>query len=316
MSQKTRLLCVGDTHLGRAETSDGKKGSHGQWAYIFAFEAAISIAIYRDADAIVHTGDIFETQRPSSTIVSIARRQLARLREAGIQFCYVPGDHDEETGRHQRHPRASRYEDVLQKIQLPRTPGIDDFMSEYQTFNLGRTPHMVAHNCALYGIPSSQRTEKEYRQGITPIQSDTSNQDGIFNIINAHAGISPGWKRARHDIPSVLGELPNRMSIDVLICGHLHRPEVREYPTDSCPLFINPGSPVRINGATNRNYQPQVTLLEFPNGRSKSTAGCIERERIDVPVTQSGCARLAEKAREALFETRQNRQDVTAAEPA
>ncbi len=48
-------------------------------------------------DAVVHSGDLFDDRKPPIKAIVEARRGVRRLRETGIPFYYVTGNHDQPT---------------------------------------------------------------------------------------------------------------------------------------------------------------------------------------------------------------------------
>ena len=59
-----------------------------------AFRRTIDAALAERVHAVLLAGDLFDSHRPPARVVDLARRELARLREAGIPVLAVPGTHD------------------------------------------------------------------------------------------------------------------------------------------------------------------------------------------------------------------------------
>ncbi len=91
MARETiQVLHFTDTHLG-----------HRQYGLIErendiyeVFREAVEVAVRERVDAVIHTGDFFDTTRPPPQSYKAALRGLALLREKGIPFIAIPGDHD------------------------------------------------------------------------------------------------------------------------------------------------------------------------------------------------------------------------------
>jgi len=95
----TRLLVLGDTHVGYRHRSPSDKSV---WAKSVnaseVFIRCLERARELDVDAVVHAGDVFDhgnTQGDRNAV----RQAISRTVGAGIPFYYVFGNHDNEKGR-------------------------------------------------------------------------------------------------------------------------------------------------------------------------------------------------------------------------
>ncbi|MCS7108421.1 MAG: DNA repair exonuclease [Sulfolobales archaeon] len=86
------LLHVSDTHLGSNKPS---KTRERELDFYEVFDEVIDIAIREGVDAIIHCGDLFDDPKPSPQAYFYAFKSLRRLREAGIDFLVVAGQHDQ-----------------------------------------------------------------------------------------------------------------------------------------------------------------------------------------------------------------------------
>ena len=93
-TDSTRILLVGDTHLGRRKHP--KTGA--EIDPLNAFAAAIQYGVNRDVAAVVHVGDIFHDSATPSQAILARQEVFDPLREAGIPFYYVKGNHGFEDG--------------------------------------------------------------------------------------------------------------------------------------------------------------------------------------------------------------------------
>jgi DNA repair exonuclease SbcCD nuclease subunit len=86
----TTIAHISDTHLGnRQYGSDTRRED-----FIDAFEAAVAAAIDAEADAIIHTGDLFHRRTPPLPEVNECIRILRRAADAEIPFHAIVGNHD------------------------------------------------------------------------------------------------------------------------------------------------------------------------------------------------------------------------------
>lgn len=86
----TRLLHMSDTHIGYKQYHLSER----EHDFRNAFESIINDAIDKDVDGVVHAGDLFHRSRPSVRSLSFVIDNLKRLRDAGIGFYVIAGNHD------------------------------------------------------------------------------------------------------------------------------------------------------------------------------------------------------------------------------
>ena len=79
---RTRILHISDTHLGKRQYGSDIRRED----FANAFEQAIEVAVDRDVDAVIHTGDLFDDPVPSLPTVMRAADALKPLEEHGIPF--------------------------------------------------------------------------------------------------------------------------------------------------------------------------------------------------------------------------------------
>lgn len=84
------LLHTADTHLGYRQYHRPEREAD----FRDAFYQVIGEAVNREVDAVVHAGDLFNSSRPGIDALSDALEGLKRLREAGIPFLSIVGNHD------------------------------------------------------------------------------------------------------------------------------------------------------------------------------------------------------------------------------
>lgn len=85
-----RFVHFTDTHLGKSEEHLKER----ELDFHKAFEQVIDYAIEKKVDFVIHTGDIFDTARPSTDTLVFVVNQLLRLKEAEIPLFVTAGSHD------------------------------------------------------------------------------------------------------------------------------------------------------------------------------------------------------------------------------
>ena len=91
-----RIAHVSDTHLGfstygRLDEATGL--NQREVDFYRAFEQCVDKIIEAKVDAVVHSGDLFDSVRPSNRAISFALDQFARLSKAGIPVVVIAGNH-------------------------------------------------------------------------------------------------------------------------------------------------------------------------------------------------------------------------------
>jgi DNA repair exonuclease SbcCD nuclease subunit len=86
------LLHVSDTHLGASKPG---KLRERELDFYEAFNEVVDIALRERVDAVVHAGDFFDEARPTPQAYLFAYRALKKLRDHGVEFLVVAGQHDQ-----------------------------------------------------------------------------------------------------------------------------------------------------------------------------------------------------------------------------
>ncbi len=90
-----RIAFLSDTHLGNSFSRDEIRNSYCGEDYFFrAYRIALEIARERQADFIVHGGDVFYRSKIPPYLVDLALTPLVELAIAGIPVLVVPGNHE------------------------------------------------------------------------------------------------------------------------------------------------------------------------------------------------------------------------------
>ncbi|MEM3085547.1 MAG: exonuclease SbcCD subunit D [Halobacteria archaeon] len=88
-----RIAHISDTHLGFRQYNLDQREED----FYRAWHKAIGKMIEERVDAVVHSGDLFDDRKPPIKALVEARRGVRKLKEAGIPFYYVTGNHDQPT---------------------------------------------------------------------------------------------------------------------------------------------------------------------------------------------------------------------------
>lgn len=87
----TRLLCTGDTHLGKsAQLYPGRLADMER-----VWRETLEAARDRECDAVLHAGDLFDSRRPGPDVIVAAERPLVEHRAlGGCPVHVIAGNHD------------------------------------------------------------------------------------------------------------------------------------------------------------------------------------------------------------------------------
>ncbi len=87
-----QLLHVSDTHLGSSRPGRLRER---ELDFYEVFDEVTDIAIKERVDAVLHCGDFFDEFRPNPQAYLYAFRSLRKLKNEGIEFLVIAGQHDQ-----------------------------------------------------------------------------------------------------------------------------------------------------------------------------------------------------------------------------
>lgn len=225
---QTKVVHISDTHLGnRQDGGDGRCDAT-------AFEQAIGVAVERDADAVVHTGDLFDDPRPALSTITHCADVLDPPGGRDVPFYAIVGNHDR--GADER--------------------WLDLFVRTNAVTRLGPEPRVVG-DAALYGIDAVRPGDWQ--------TTDFSLEDppaGVdCTILCMHELLEPPGNEVTADYP--VEDVLDRVTIDLdgLALGGFHQPKSAQVD----------GTDIWYAGATKRFETDEaeagvVQLLEIEHG--------------------------------------------------
>ncbi|WP_135827102.1 DNA repair exonuclease [Halorussus ruber] len=192
--KQTRVLHVSDTHLGyRQYCSDIRRND-----FFDNFEQTIEIAVDRDVDAVVHTGDLFHGSNPSIQNIDRCAEILGQLDRAGIPMYGIVGNHERKND--------------TQLLDLVGRMG--------DVRRLKKEPTLVG-NIALYGIdaiPERRWEGASFELAEPPAEATTT-------VLCLHQSLAPPLdeEHAKHDLEDVIDRVG--IELDGIALGDIHRPK-------------------------------------------------------------------------------------------
>lgn len=248
-SDEASILFVSDTHLGyenRAVTGSGKTVPWiDEVSSAAAFARVAAIAIERDVDAVIHTGDILDHEVDQDTLDSAAG-SLRQLAAAGIPVYCIIGSHD-HTSYEASHTGSVNGIAWLQKQ-----------VAEGLLVELSTSPTRVADGAlTAYGIPAANKGIDEVAKyeplGWDPSDIDFEPSSSKLNVLCLHESVTGYREDSEADID--LDELlaHSAVSFDCVLIGDEHRPKNNDFENgysfeaaDGTPVFYT-GPAIRIN---------------------------------------------------------------------
>lgn len=257
----TRLLHTGDTHLGYQQYHLPERREDFQ----SAFGQVVADAVADDVDAVVHAGDLFHDRQPSLSDILGAVSVLENLRDAGIPFFAIVGNHESK--------RDVQWLDLFESMGL--------------TTRLGAEPTVVG-DVALYGldfVPRAQRDALEY---------EFESHDADAAALVSHGLFEP-FPHGDWDVRKILRESP--VEFDAVLLGDDHEAKTKRLddPYDSWVTYC--GSTERASAAETeaRGYN----VVQFDGDVDIRRRGLETRDFVFVDV-ELGSGEGADRVREQV----------------
>lgn len=151
----TQILHVSDTHLGKSQYGSEVRRED----YARALDTVIDVAIEENVDAVIHTGDFFDSRSPSTSDISYAFASLKRLTDENIPFYGIVGNHERKWD--------NQWLDIFEQLD--------------NIYRLGREPKIIKDEVALYGFDSIRDAQWESMD----FNLDETDEDYV-NIVCMH----------------------------------------------------------------------------------------------------------------------------------
>ena len=199
-----KIVHVSDTHIGFSayRKVDDETGINQREMDIYRrFSEFADKAIELRPDVVIHSGDLFDSVRPSNRAISVALDNMARITEAGIPVVVIAGNHStprlRETGsvfKIMEHVKGVRavYSGVYERVV------IDDL-----------TIHAIPHN--------------EGDALFTELDKVRPDEDAKYNVETLHAGVSGlnVFKMGEFN-ETIVPSSYLRSDMDYIALGHYH----------------------------------------------------------------------------------------------
>ena len=241
-----RVLFIADTHLGFDLPFRPRIRRRRRGADFFAnFERALSPALRKEVDAVVHGGDLLYRSKVPPQLVEMAFKPLKQVADRGIPVYLVPGNHERSAIPHGH---------------LARHPGIHLF-DRPRTYRL-RT---ARGSLCLAGFPFIRNhVRRDFLQlvaqtGWRQVKADARVLCIHQSVDGATVGPSGYTFRYAHDVVRAT-DVPGNFA--AVLAGHIHRFQVLTRDLQARPLktpVFYPGSIERTSFA--EKHEPKGYLI-------------------------------------------------------
>ena len=210
-----KIVHLADTHLGHSAYRKLSENGFNQREedVIRAFTDAIDKIILEKPDLVLHSGDLFDTVRPTNRIVSIGIRELLRLYQKDIPLILISGNH--ETPKQLYKGSIYSIFELMPLDKKANNSGNKLFNIVYKDkCEVFRFPGVTIH-----AVPQCS-TDAIFKAELNNIKLDP----GSKNVLMLHAGVT-GMKEFSHgESNELLVEYDwlNKSMFDYVALGHYH----------------------------------------------------------------------------------------------
>ncbi|MEI6887068.1 MAG: metallophosphoesterase, partial [bacterium] len=240
-----KILHTSDIHIGTPFSWLGDRASDSRKQIKTTFENIVNVAIEKEINVVIITGDIFDSPFPSEINKLFYRDQLFRLSDNGIKTVVLPGNHDRlEDGSifthnelYQNDPNIYIF-DAEEKRSIP----IDEL---FVTFFANTTLH--------------QKSKISPLKGLKQLIEESGNK---YRVCLAHGSVEMGFDKSNYPI--------NKEDIDSLGANYLALGDWHSYLDVSTPKqkAVYAGSPELVEwNQTNSGY---IVVIELDEGNIKT----------------------------------------------
>jgi len=203
-----KIVHVADTHIGfsayrKVCEEDGPyMGLNQREVDTYrAFEAFVDKVLELRPDVVLHSGDLFDTVRPSNRALSFALEQLVRLSEANIPIVIIAGNHS--TPRLRETGSAFRLFEHLDNI--------------YPVYK-GSYERVVIGDLTVHAVPHSEG--EGFKEQLPLIQRS---EETRFNVAMLHAGVVGFAEFKMNEFnEQLVDSCYLKEDLDYIALGHFH----------------------------------------------------------------------------------------------
>lgn len=240
-----RLLHLADVHLDAPFGGFGRDAAARRTQVLDAFRGLSDVAIEQSVDAVLVSGDLFDSPRPAEKTVIAVRETVRRIVENGIAVVAIPGNHD---------ARA-----LAPGLYLDAFDGAAAFVEP--RFGEPVSVDCEAGTLLVYGVAYDAAEEPD---PVATFEKARASSPGAAHIVLLHGSIpgAPHWGGGS-SLPLSLEAL-RALEVDYIALGDLHRfrgpEELEEIPA------CYPGSFAAVDLTESGTHGPVLVQLA-PGGK-------------------------------------------------
>lgn len=209
-----KIIHVSDTHLGYAayRKVDEESGLNQREVDVYnVFERFVDMVLDIEPDAVLHSGDLFDSVRPTNRALSFALDQLIRITKAGIPVVVIAGNHST--------PRLRETGSVLK---------VFEHMSGIYPVYRGRLERIEVGDMTVQAIPHSEGDGLHDQ-----LQSLRPTGDSSYDVAMLHGGVvGLGVFKMDEFNEQLINSSYLREDFDYIALGHYH--EYSEVTANAC----------------------------------------------------------------------------------
>ena len=199
-----KIFHLADTHIGySAYNRLSEEGLNQREVDVCeAFERIVELALKEEPGLVIHSGDLFDTVRPSNRAISFVVGQLLKLSAAGIPIVIISGNHS--TPRLRETGSVFKVFEHIENVHLAYAGNVQKFELD------GVMVHALPHSA-----------DKElFNQELGALRPDKDSSVNIAMLHAAIAGLSVFRMNEFNELMASTGQLDK--GFDYVALGHYH----------------------------------------------------------------------------------------------
>ena len=242
---------MSDSHLGARQFGLLEREED----FYDVFAKNIDKIIEKDVDFVIHSGDLFDSNRPSTEALLAFQKALLRLNEAKIPIYAIAGNHDSILRKGSLPPQVL-FKDIGLKLISDNNPAYTE------------GPVLI---CGIRYVPNSQSRALKNAYGQLSKLADKY----LKSILVSHQGIDKWMHMDAHEVE--LAEMPK--NFDYYAMGHVHNYIEEDFGKGK---LVYPGSmEIWRTSESNENYREYgkgFVVVDLSHDKPE-----VERVKIDLP---------------------------------
>ncbi|MFA5312063.1 MAG: exonuclease SbcCD subunit D [Methanomassiliicoccales archaeon] len=204
-----RIAHISDTHLGFSayrRVDEGSGLNQREVDLYNAFQRCVDMMIDEKVELVLHSGDLFDSVRPSNRAISFAMEQFVRLTDSDAKVVVIAGNHST--------PKMRETGSVFK---------IFEHLKGVRPVYQGRYEKVDVDDIAVHAVPHSER--ETMMDELDGIELDPDRK----NVLMVHTGVAGVEVKggAEHN-EQIIPDSYLRKDFDYIALGHYHeRKEVR-----------------------------------------------------------------------------------------